>query len=725
MEEAFDFRKRLLQVHKRNRKNPEAYSKTSGRVVDGSWEILYPRNAGRVVQYAARDLRDYFDESMDVHLRVLPVDMIAEAISDPAGKIILATVSDDASYAPDTEKPSSYRLVVGDGIIVCGIDGKGVAQGCYFIEDLMNLNEGPVIELRDVTRSPVFSPRMTHSGYGVDWYPDAYLRTVAHFGIDAVIVFVKGVHKSSQGYLDFNELIYRAAGFGVDVYAYSYFVSERHPEDSDALEHYESTYGRLFSECPGLKGVVLVNESVGFPSKDPRTTGRPSPSNSLPENDIKKGGKPNPSYYPASDWPLWLEMIKGVIRSKSPDADIVFWTYTWGDLDAEPRLALIRNMPSDIALLPTFEMFETFDISDTAKQVCVDYTLSFAGPGKYFTSEAAEAAGRGMRLYTMSNTGGLTWDFGVIPYQPAAYQWKRRYDGLLAAHEKWGLTGLMESHHYGFYPSFVAELAKWSFWTPAPDFDAIIRSIAARDFGSEYADRVLEALRLYSEGIRFYVSTAEDQYGPFRIGPAYPLLLRKTVSVPSTDYATNGSGLCLPMYHYIWKNTYRLRPEYERLSEMKRLNDAGNEILEEVIASRGAKTGEAAAKLLNLGRFISNSVQTALNAKQWLLYKIELHEIDHGLREGERGGVLRKMASLARDEIENARNTIPLVGIDSRLGYEPSMDYVCDRRHLEWKMRVMADMLERELQPTLDEGLPFDYDSCEYARHRFMYQDWF
>jgi len=138
-----------------------------------------------------------------------------------------------------------------------------------------------------------------------------------------------------------------------------------------------------------------------------------------------------------------------------PEADIVFWTYNWGWAPQEPRLALIRSLPTDVTLQVTFEMFEQLQ-RENITSVCVDYTLAFEGPGQYFSTEAQVAHERGLRLYTMCNTGGLTWDFGVIPYQPAPFQWGRRYAALLKARQEWGLSGLMESHHFGWWPSFVS-----------------------------------------------------------------------------------------------------------------------------------------------------------------------------------------------------------------------------------------------------------------------------
>ena len=43
--------------------------------------------------------------------------------------------------------------------------------------------------------------------------------------------------------------------------------------------------------------------------------------------------------------------------------------------------------------------------------------------------------------------------------------------------------------------------------------------------------------------------------------------------------------------------------------------------------------------------------------------------------------------------MENAKKVIPAVEVDSRLGWEPSMEYVCDPWHLDWKLRQMDHTL--------------------------------
>ena len=45
---------------------------------------------------------------------------------------------------------------------------------------------------------------------------------------------------------------------------------------------------------------------------------------------------------------------------------------------------------------------------------------------------------------------------------------------------KSGVKGLMESHHFGWWPSFISELAKWSYWSPSPSGEEVLRMIAER-----------------------------------------------------------------------------------------------------------------------------------------------------------------------------------------------------------------------------------------------------
>ncbi|MGI6538831.1 MAG: hypothetical protein ACOX22_11130 [Caldicoprobacterales bacterium] len=706
-EKNYDFRKRLLKVHESDIRDYEVQPDNSEVEIQRDWEIVISNNADRVTLTAAKDLQDYFFTSMGISLRLVRTNDIVKEAETGNKKIVYITKQNAGKIGEELDTPRSYRFIATDNrIVLCGYCERGATQASYYLEDLMNLKRAPIVKKREETRKPLFSPRMIHSGYGLDNFPDAHLNAIAHAGMDAILVFVKDVDTTPHGYLDFNELVYRAAAYGIDVYAYSYLKSLKHPEDKDAEEYYDKTYGRVFEKCPGFKGIVMVGESVEFPSKDPNTTGRlrlDPPDDGLPT------GKPSPGWWPCYDYPQWLNLIKKVIRKHKKDADIVFWTYNWGYVDKEHRIELLKNIPTDITLLVTFEMFEQIPTGNVTS-TCVDYTLFFEGPGKYFISEAEIVHERGIKLYTMCNTGGLTWDIGVIPYEPAPYQWMRRYNGLHKAREQWGLSGLMESHHYGFWPSFISELAKWSYWSPSPSSEEVLKMIAKRDFGENNVETAIEAWKSWSEGIRNYVSTNEDQYGPFRIGPSYPLVFRRNVEIPTVPYAMfGGNRICNPDYTSQDNGRssllqFRLPVEIERLEKMREHFIKGTVLLEGIFDTLQDKRKPYALRMINLGKFIANTVTTAIHVKKWHMLKSKLFiETD----EAKIIEYLDEMTKIGEAEIKNAEATIPLVQVDSRLGWEPSMEYMTDEYHIRWKIKQVRMVLNSEL-PAYKSALRFN-----------------
>ena len=56
-----------------------------------------------------------------------------------------------------------------------------------------------------------------------------------------------------------------------------------------------------------------------------------------------------------------------------------------------------------------------------------------------------------------------------------------------------------------------------------------------------------------------------------------------------------------------------------------------------------------------------------------------------------------EIEAIAKKEIKNAQDTIPLVEADSRLGWEPSMEYMTDRSHLEWKIAQVRAVIDEEI----------------------------
>jgi len=121
---------------------------------------------------------------------------------------------------------------------------------------------------------------------------------------------------------------------------------------------------------------------------------------------------------------------------------------------------------------------------------------------------------------------------------------------------------------------------------------------------------------------------------------------------------------------------------------------AGVHSLEKALTRMPDHKRPAGDHLLNLGRFILNTITTVLHVKEWWILNQRLLVTDQPRK---LYAILDAMESLARREIENARATIPLVEQDSRLGWEPSMEYMTDAAHLRWKIAQVQAVLRSDI----------------------------
>lgn len=542
----------------------------------------------------------------------------------------------------------------------------------------------------EAPRRPLFSPRMIHSGEGFDTFSDGYLEKAAAAGFDSILFYVWNAEEPRASEL--RDLIARAKKRGLGSYLYSRINTQAfvHPDDPKAEAVFDATYGKMAAAFPEARGVLFVGESFEFPSKDERSCGLAIDYSA----DRRAPGDTRPyvGWYPCRDYAKLIEAVKRSLHKVNPDLEVILWSYNWGYCDEGPRRELIRLLPKDVPLLVTFEMFEKYRMRNGLDCKIADYSIAFEGPGKYFVSEAEEAKACGLKLYGMVNTACRTWDLGVVPYMPVPYQWKKRWDAIRDAQRKWGLCGLVESHHFGWTPNFVSELCKEAFTEGGRDFDEHIRAIAARDFGERNADAALAVWKEWSEAVCDTKPCYVNLDGPFRYGPAYPFnALRPDVTW--SDFALS------PMF---------IDPNYRQNAGKEDNSDASlkleTELLDSVIerfakgAARFAAFGTPQAdEQARLGEFISRCYRTAANVKRGLMAERAKDEAE----------VLR----LARDEYENTRAAIVLVNADPRLGWEPRMGRRCDERALKMKMKWMerhyfgGAVTEAEPYPEMDVSL--------------------
>lgn len=723
----YDFRNRDFNLSVPLSPTPNA-SEEARCSIDEEWEIVIEKSGSRLVRYFSNDLYRFLSDSFGVCLRIRKVDDIEVCLQDRKKRIVLAdaTQTDTAVFASD--KAAAFCIdVTSDSVVIIGATERGTAQGVYYLEDLMKLRGEARLPCERCEHAPKFSPRMTHSGTELDTFSDHFLEACAHAGMDAIIVYAghpdMNLHGfldpdpmwpgAKRGYCDFNNLVWRAEGYGLDVYIYSHILCDVYPDDEGAAEYYDASFGKLFGNCPKLKGIVFVGETFEFPSKDERTSG--VRCQLCPPGEKR----PSPGFFPCRDYPKLVNIVKKTINRYNPNADIIFWSYNWGWAPKEDRLALIENLPEDISLLVTFDMWQTFTDDNGEPYKIDDYSISFEGPSDVFVSEAEKAKELGIRLYAMANTGGRTWDNGVVPYLPVPYQWQKRYEALCEACEKYGLCGLMENHHYGWMPSFLSLFAKNAFMTNGIANDEMLKRIARRDYG-EYAEKALAAWKLFSEGITHVVASVVDQYGPYRCGPTYPLIFdrkREDLEIPSVEWAWHeGGAIWFPIYmDNVAENPKSTLMRYAHVRRVVALFGRGLKLLEEAVKEAGGEYGSEISRQAAVARFLYCTYITTENVIGWAIAKHMLKALKNGqtfecadelyaalgVTERTVEGLARFMREIAARETENTALALTCWEEDSSIGFEASMEYAFNDIMAEWKnseTKLSLEMLDKYLE---------------------------
>jgi hypothetical protein len=276
-----------------------------------------------------------------------------------------------------------------------------------------------------------------------------------------------------------------------------------------------------------------------------------------------------------------------------------------------------------------------------------------------------------------------------------AQRWIERYEKMKQAHRDLGLASLLESIHYGFYPSIISEISKQAFFTEVEPLEVTMKKLLKRDFG-ENAERVERAMGIFSEAITHYIPNNEDMYGAFRIGPAYPLWSGVLEGLPATipgqgkkptaPYAMFGNWIYFGVYtpDSDGKNSLpgvRLFEEISSIEKMEKLFCDGIAVLEEVTG-----TNEAFDEVLGIAKFMRNSCRTTIAVKKHYALKQRLSIVGSKAGAAE---IIDEMEGLLLAERENTLDTLPLVQANSRLGFEPSMEYTTDEAGLLWKVRQL------------------------------------
>ena len=681
----YDFRKRHWEYHKPNRRNSARKAQKNEIMLTSEWKIGCPAASDSIAMIAAKDFQDYLFKSMGIALPLTCED---------GDKVIWINICKRVKKGFVLEIEENH-------IKVRAAEDKMTFRGTIHLEDMMNLEEAPVLEKGKFVRKPMYKYRAVHSGTGLDYFPDQELVAMLHAGYDSLELFLEGIDRNHIGYCDFNDIINRADRLGISCFFLNYIRTYVHPDDEGAQEVFDKVYGEICRKYPKIAGIGLCGECLEFPSRDPRTTGKPyreSVIDGIPDT------RPSPGWFPCSDYPAYIQCIERAVHKCDPNILVSYSTYNWGYASLELRKEFLERYPKNVILSICYEIFSQRKLEGLHTPV-MDYTISADEPGYYFTSECAEACKHGIPITGNVNTAGIAWDFGCIPLVPAPGKLLKRDRNLRKAKEEWGVERHYCTHHYGWWNNVAADLGKWSSWEEfEPDYDKLLEKIAIRDYGRKAAPYILEAWKCFSEGMNHYVASNEDQYGPWRVGAAYPFIFQpnisrtmssKEIAFPTAPHAHFG-GRIVKTFYTPYENAeqtpgfLRYPAELRSLQKMLELWNKGLEAASKAIEKADSAKKDEAKRFEALAHFIRNSVITTMNIKKWWQLNMAMQNCATA---EEAEGFLNKIEALAYAEIKNAEDTIPVVEFDSRLGWEPSMEYVCDKWHLEWKIRQVNSAL--------------------------------
>ena len=192
-ERSYEFRQRIDAVHHAGMNDLKLPLLPGEVVIDNSWHINLPAGCNDPALVAtARDLEDYFHCSMELDIPV--------KYGCPGG------ISLTVDPTLDLQNSAFELEVKPDTVIIRAATPGGVRRGGVYLEDTLNLRGRAALSTGVVRREKLISPRIVHSGWGIELFPDSHLNAIMHAGFDAIAVFCRGENETNIGYLDFNDL---------------------------------------------------------------------------------------------------------------------------------------------------------------------------------------------------------------------------------------------------------------------------------------------------------------------------------------------------------------------------------------------------------------------------------------------------------------------------------------------------------------------------------------
>jgi len=576
---------------------------------------------------------------------------------------------------------------------ITALSERAAIRALYHLRGVMDRRHAPVIPQGEILSREVWSPRFLYSYFALygdplmegeaAGLPDGYLDRAAANGVEGV--WVQGVLNTlapSRTFPEFGAgwelrlknlraLTARAAKYGMRVLLYfneprampeAFFRQRPEMRGNKSMDVYamctsneavrawiRDSLAHVFRQVPDLGGVFTITMSENH-------TNCFSHGGAWGDNNPVAAGCPRCSKRPAAE--VIAELIQTMrdgIRSASSTAEIMSYDWGWGTPLAE---ALIPRLPKDTSVLSISEWAQPVERGGV-KTTVQEYSMSVVGPGPRAGRNWALARKAGLKTIAKTQFNN-TWEISAVPYIPVLPLVLDHCEGLAKA----GVGGIMASWTCGGYPSPNLRAASAYAFEPRPSRVQILRTEAERIYGTEGADKALEAWNVFSDAFRLFPYGVAIYVLPTQHGPANLLRWKPTGLQP---------GMILFPYdqYQSWKGVYPAETVQRLMAQMAAKWRTGLEPLRAALE----RVPKARARAAQLEFAVAQTCQTHFEstANQIEFYLLR-DEADRASVE-RRAEIRKRMIALAERERELSRAQFLVARRESRIGYEASNHY--------------------------------------------------
>lgn len=453
----------------------------------------------------------------------------------------------------------------------------------------------------------------------------------------------------------------------------------------------ESTFS-LFKEVPGLGGLFLITASEHHThcySHFPRKMKDPHMGDWAREAARQGFSCPRCAVRrPTEVAAEIISLINRGVKSASPEAHVIAWTWSWSILEPDPQKELISLLPRDIILMSDWERGGQKQVGGRRYPVD-EYSFSYPGPSPRFKGHLEVARKRGMRVMAKIQIG-TTHELVSVPYLPLPF--------LLAAKMKrlkeFGVDGYLGCWIFGGNVSPMSKLAGKMSRLPQVSGPQAIKEIAQEEFANKSAGAVVRAWRKFSTAWRHYpFSIPLLYYGPMNYAPAYPLSLSDKKVSPLASWLPlkrDAKGhLAVGDSLDTWLNPFSAETVIGAFQELWEEWEEGITILRE--AQDKDSRNQRLEEELNLACHISLSIRSTINIVKFYMALRRFHK---GKKKKAGSRMPVPIRKILKEELEIATRDRELAKFDKRLGYHPEAHtHLWILPDLEYKISLLKHTL--------------------------------